>query len=305
MPCYYPLTAYYGRGLTALGKRQIVFKKQLSVSGVSFELPCGQCVGCRLEHARQWAVRCVHESKLHDTNCFLTLTYRDADLPDDGSLDKRHLQLFMKRLRKMFVKGKPAYGKGIRFFGAGEYGSISGRPHYHLLLFNFDFPDKKFWKNSDAGEPLFRSDLCNDLWLYGDNVIGSVTFKSASYVAGYVVDKINGPKADDHYLSGDGVLLQSEFSLKSLKPGIGSLFFDKFNTEIYRDDTVIMNGAEFAPPRFYDKKYEALDSDRLKKLKSIRRRRALLRSSDNTRDRRRVREIVAIRQLQQFRRDMK
>lgn len=298
MPCYHPLTGYFSKDVSSTGKRGIVFDRNASHSGIGFKLPCGRCIGCRLERARQWAVRCVHESKLHEHNCFLTLTYAPEHLPDDGSLRKRDLQLFMKRLRKRF-------GNGIRFYGCGEYGEDFGRPHYHILLFNCQFRDKVFYKKSKSGETLYTSDIVRELWPYGHNSIGDVTFDSAAYVAGYVVDKINGEKADEHYYNPDnGVFMQPEFSLMSRRPGIGTGFYERFAREIYRSDSVVLNGAEFPPPRFYDNKFELVDSKRLDKLKSIRRRRAILNKADNTPARRRVREVVAIRKLRMFRREI-
>ena len=108
MPCYCPITAYYGKDVSKTGKRRIVFSRDASFSGVTLKLPCGQCIGCRLEKSRQWAVRCMHEKQMHPFNEFVTLTYDDAHLPEGGALVKRHLQLFFKRLRKKF-------GKGVRF----------------------------------------------------------------------------------------------------------------------------------------------------------------------------------------------
>ena len=143
MVCYYPLQAWrsldYLKGL----KSTIVFSSDTPSDGVysSLTLPCGQCIGCRLNYSRNWAIRCVHESSLHEHNCFITLTYNDENLPLNGSLDLKHFQDFMKRLRKKV-------SVPIRYFHCGEYGSRLQRPHYHLLLFGLDFPDKKFWKMS-------------------------------------------------------------------------------------------------------------------------------------------------------------
>lgn len=113
MPCYHPIAAWRGRKAGPSGKVPLVFQKEDSC-GVEVKLPCGRCIGCRLEYSRQWAVRLMHEAQLHTQNCFLTLTYRDADLPARGVLTKRHWQLFAKRLRK--AKGS------FRFFIVGSMG---------------------------------------------------------------------------------------------------------------------------------------------------------------------------------------
>ena len=131
MACYKPLRAWQCANgdvvFAELGRFDIT--RQL-------DLPCGQCVGCRLERSRQWAMRCLHEAKMHDRNCFVTLTYNNDNVPADRSLNYRDFQLFMKRLRFHF-RGVP-----IRFYMCGEYGEDFGRPHFHACLFGLDFPDK-------------------------------------------------------------------------------------------------------------------------------------------------------------------
>ena len=190
MPCYSPVQAWRGP-VTASGKRAIVFKRPSQVFGKGLELPCGGCIGCRMERVRQWSLRCVHESRLYRDNCFLTLTYSDDNLPANGSLMPEHFTLFMKRLRF-------AYGEGIRFFMCGEYGEKLGRPHYHACLFNFDFPDKELHTIS-KGNRVYKSQALEKLWGLGHCWIGSVTPQSAAYVAGYVMKKITGDKAQEHY----------------------------------------------------------------------------------------------------------
>ena len=132
VPCFSPLTAWRGRRRNKNGRLPVVFDRRES-SGVEIELPCGQCVGCRLEYSRQWAMRCMHEASLWPENSYLTLTYGDGHLPVNGSLRKADFQKFMKRLRKK----NP--GKRIRYYQCGEYGEELKRPHYHALLFNHAF----------------------------------------------------------------------------------------------------------------------------------------------------------------------
>ena len=133
MPCYSPIQVKW-----SFEKDDLVFasnlseKKDFSLHSCGFKIPCRNCVGCRLEHSRQWAMRCTHEAQLHSDNCFITLTYDNAHLPSDFSLDKKHFSDFMKRYRKKF-------GPNIRYFHCGEYGSKFGRPHYHACIFNHDF----------------------------------------------------------------------------------------------------------------------------------------------------------------------
>lgn len=105
------------------------YNRMLDHSLPFVQVPCGKCLECRIQHARDWADRCVIEAKQYKYNYFVTLTYDDAHLPERNSLNPKDLQLFLKRLRKRFK------GVKIRFLASGEYGS-SFRPHYHLILFN-------------------------------------------------------------------------------------------------------------------------------------------------------------------------
>lgn len=297
MPCFCPLDAYYGER-TATGKRAIVFKINGSHSGVKLKIPCGQCVGCRLERSRQWAMRCLHENKLHEVSCFLTLTYDDDHLPEGGTLVKRDLQLFMKRLRK--AKGK------VRFYACGEYGDRTRRPHYHVLLFGCHFADKRKIRETKAGYTLYYSKELEKLWPYGQNTIGDVTFESAAYCARYVMKKVTGERAEAHYeyMDSDGVVRSRvpEFTVMSRRPGIGSGWFDKYGNHAYEWDSVVINGREVRPPRYYDGRYEVVDGPRMAMLKCKRRRQAMrLSRIERGPDRRRVKEVVTIATLAQKR----
>ena len=75
VPCYYPLTAWRSRHRGPSGKLGVTFRLGDGYADMPLKLPCGQCVGCRLERSRQWAVRCVHEAQMHDRNCFITLRF--------------------------------------------------------------------------------------------------------------------------------------------------------------------------------------------------------------------------------------
>ena len=150
MPCYRPLVGYRSVKIGPTGKRPVVFKARDAFFDHQVKVRCGQCIGCRLEKARQWALRCSHEASLHENNCFVTLTYSDKNLPKYNSLELRDFQKFMKRLRKHF-------DGGIRFFHCGEYGDKNGRPHYHAILFGIDFDDREIYKVSDAGYRWYTS----------------------------------------------------------------------------------------------------------------------------------------------------
>lgn len=244
MPCYHPIHAYKDKGQDA-SKTYITFKKNSSWRGEKIDLPCGRCIGCRLERSRQWAVRCMHEASLYEKNCFLTLTYNDNNLPYDLSLDKSHFQNFMKRLRK-------EHGKGIRYYHCGEYGEKLNRPHYHAILFNHDFEDKKYFKKAN-GFNLYTSDNLSKLWNKGHSLIGEVTFESAAYVARYVMKKVTGDRAKEHY--GNRLPEYTTMSRGSSRIGTGGIgkgWYDKFKTDIYPFDGIVVRGVVTRPPRFYD-----------------------------------------------------
>jgi len=247
MPCFHPLTSYVlSNGDTVFVERGDIVRTQL--------LPCGRCIGCRRERSRQWAVRCKHEASLHKENCFVTLTFDDEHLPYRGSLDYRSFQLFMKRLRK-FSKTP------VRFFMCGEYGTQTMRPHFHAILFGFDFPDKKRWQKRGKYD-VFKSEILAKLWPFGLHEIGQVSFDSAQYVAAYCIKKEYGKDNDPRVIAkygrvdpdtGEFYLLEREFGQMSLKPGIGAGWVEKYPDQMMDFDQVIMNGQPMKPPRYYDK----------------------------------------------------
>lgn len=267
------------------GKREILFKSPRIESGSVFQLklPCGQCIGCRLERSRQWAMRCVHEASLYEDNCFITLTYGDSCLPVGGGLRLRDFQLFMKRLRKVA-------GRDVKYFHCGEYGELCelcglskklcrcrqfvpgiGRPHFHACLFNYDFRDKYFFRKSERGDKLYRSATLEALWTAGQSMIGAVTFESAAYVARYVMKKISiSEKSDDRvrmewqrkYVDErSGEIRDPEYVTMSRRPGIGHGWYDKFKSDIFPRDYAIMRGVKVGVPKFYDGLYELEDPE--------------------------------------------
>lgn len=294
MPCFHPLQAYQcvdGSVVFSELKRHDVVR--------SLSLPCGQCVGCRLERSRQWAIRCMHEASLYKQNCFITLTYNNESLPDDRSLHYDHFQKFMKRLRKKYPHKK------IRFYMCGEYGENFNRPHFHACLFNHDFGDKKPWKRSSKDCVIYRSADLESLWTYGFSSIGDVTFESAAYVARYIMKKINGDLADDRYkfvdeTSGEIHNLRPEFNKMSLKPGIGQGWLDKYQDDVYPHDYVVVNGKAVKPPKFYDRKFSDLYPVEFDMIKLKRELDGRSRFEDNTDVRLEVKERIAYAKLGQL-----
>lgn len=275
MPCYHPLPAWRG-DVQKSGKREILFKRPRVENAGLFQLkvPCGRCVGCRLERSRQWALRCMHEASMHEENIFVTLTYSEESLPKDHGLDKNHFPEFMKKLRQHLwreaKKNKTAVKK-VRYYHCGEYGEKFGRPHYHAILFGINFNDRLLYKTTRRGDKLYTSETLDKLWSHGACWIGAVTFESAAYVARYVMKKVSGKTADIHYLDWQtGVIRESEYVTMSRRPGIGKKWYDKFVTDIYPRDYAILRGMKVRPPKFYDGLYELENPAEFARLKKAR-----------------------------------
>lgn len=263
-------------------------KPLIGVPGIT--LSCGQCIGCRLDKAREWSTRIAHEGAMHERSSFLTLTYSDEHIPHNYSLDKRTMQLFMKRLRKTLnVK--------VRYYLVGEYGGKFLRPHYHVILFGYDFPDKYPWRKTGSGYIQYRSPTLESVWAYGNAEIGTVTPESAGYCARYVTKKITGDRAYEHYqrmhpFTGEIWRVAPEFSLQSNRPGIGASWFDKYQSDAFPDDFVTINGSKRPVPRYYKRLWDAEQTSGVPgaRLTWERKSRALKRAPDNTPERLAVRE---------------
>lgn len=288
MTCFQPLKAYRSAERGSSGKYGITFKATGAlIEGSHLSLPCGRCIGCRIDRSRQWALRCVHESKMHEHNCFVTLTYDDQHVPQSYSIDLRHVQLFMKRLRKHFAPAK------IRFYACGEYGDRGLRPHYHLLLFGIDFPDKKL-RSHRQKNPVYTSAILQALWPEGSHEISAVNFRSAAYCARYVMKKMGGAKGDAHYnrvspIDGETYNVKPEFAVMSRRPGLGTTWFEKFKRDAFPSDYLIIDGRKIKPPHFYLNK---LDEDEQTPIKRGRKREAVKVKWNSTSERLKVREKV-------------
>ena len=248
MPCYHPLKGWH-QPFTKL----ITFKYANS-NGIPYTVPCGQCLGCRLDKSRQWAMRCMHEASLWEdkgNNSFITLTYNDSHLPKNKSLNKKHFQLFMKRLRK---KNKSNKDNPIRYYHCGEYGDLNARPHYHAILFNKDFSDKIPINNK---KDLFTSEELHTTWNKGFVTTAIVNFDTCAYVSRYIMKKQNGKKAITHYVNvnketGEETPILPEYSTMSRRPGIANKWFEQNKDEIYHKDFITSEGFKMKPPKYYD-----------------------------------------------------
>lgn len=267
MACYHPLKAFDIGNKTEKGLPSYKITSYettlYQADGNEYpwiEIPCGRCIGCRLAYSRMWADRCVAEATLHEESWFLTLTYDNEHLPymikdhetgeihDLPSLDKRDCQLFMKRLRKNYK-----YDNKIRFYLAGEYGSIRFRPHYHVIAFGLKLDDIELWKKTDLGFPLYKSEFIDSVWQQGMTAVAEVTWETCAYTARYIMKKQTGEAAEVYKDNG----IQSEFTLMSNKPGIGKEFLEKNKLDFLRHGEVNIStpkgGLKVKSTKYFDK----------------------------------------------------
>lgn len=284
MSCYYPLQGFRtpdGVVFSELSRHDILG---------SIEIPCGQCIGCRMRRASDWTLRCMHEASLYKANCFVTLTYARDRLPPGASLDHRDYQLFLKRLRKQFHPHK------VRYYMCGEYGPLNLRPHFHANLFGINFSDRIPAGKSASGAVYYSSPTLDKLWGLGRASVQDLTAATAGYCARYIMKKQLGRDSEKHYESvdADGVLTRRkpEYAAMSLRPGIGHGWFKKFGSDVYPHDFVIVDGSKKRPPAYYDKLLKRSDQAKLEEVQFARELRGRAAHADNTDQRRRVRDQV-------------
>ena len=271
MPCYSPLKGW---------KDEVSggFTTSRRAGAQEMEVACGQCIGCRLDRSRMWAMRITHEASLRSSigNAFVTLTYRSEleaseleldrglHLPKDWSLNKKHFQKFMKRLRKEFPQR-------IKYYHCGEYGSICehgfdleeqecplcnvGRPHYHACLFNVSFDDLTPYATK-GDKTYFTSPKLERIWKYGFVDVGELNFQTAAYVARYILKKITGPRAEGHYekITLDGEVLELEPEYATMSNGIGKEWYQRYKADVFPSDEVPVpgHGVIKGVPRYYE-----------------------------------------------------
>lgn len=311
MACFHPLTAF-ARTPFGSTKREIVFPMSDGLEYMwskghlypeKLMLPCGQCDGCRMDYARQWAIRCALEAQQWDDNYFVTLTYNDEFVPirahewveiDTGeyhcedvmTLVKPHLSAFMKRLRENFRREKDF--EGIRFYGCGEYGPKNMRPHYHMILFNCPLDDLEVIGRRD-GYVYYRSPFVEKAWserlhFDGDSVrwpmgfvqICDFTYETAAYVARYMLKKHKGLDADFYEKAG----IAPEFTLCSRRPGIAATYYEQNRDVIYEFDQINVLGGKgnvmkAHPPKYFDRLFDVDNPEELCKIKEKRKDKAV------------------------------
>jgi len=274
MPCYHPLTAYHSTGGTISFDPNKSFGKSFSL-----QLPCGRCIGCRLEKAKEWALRCNHEASMHEAglnNSYITLTYATEHLPKNNNLIKSEFQNFIRSLRKRTKKK-------IRYFMCGEYGVATAenkwiaRPHFHALLFGYRFPNPKL-VNIRKGNRVYTDALLTKIWGKGACEIGAVTFQSAGYVARYILKKQQGEPEEifNRYViinreTGEMSSRQLEYISMSLKKGIGEKWYEQNSSDCFPHDyCVLPDGRQTPVPTYYRNLLRKNDPALWEKLRLIR-----------------------------------
>lgn len=314
MSCYHPLKAIDFGVNPDTGKHIIKVVKdsynaqESVVDGVKvISIPCGKCIGCRLEYSRQWADRCMLEAKYHTDNIFLTLTYDDNHLPEclPGSqvhpLVKRDLQLFIKRLRAYFPEQK------IRYYACGEY-SPAMRPHYHLIIFGLRLEDLQLHHRDFKNNYFYYiSKDISKLWTYGFHIITEVTWETCAYTARYVMKKQKGINSRIY----DDLNFPPEFTIMSRKPGIAYDYFQDNPSVVVRGDYIATDkgSRKIRSNRYFDKLFDIEYHDDLEYIKESRQESAkmsdLLKSERSSLDylgRRRSEELVKGDQIKSLKR---
>lgn len=256
MACFHPNHILMRQGQSCfLGRADFLRSSDLFYDNPgSFHalVPCGHCMGCRLDQSRTWADRMLLELQDNDYKAiFVTLTYNNASIPhawhvgynkfsdhvdgiyldeDEGwiasasgaptTLSVRDTQLFFKRLRKSFSSRK------IRYFLAGEYGPKTKRPHYHAIIFGLtlsDFSDIRVHDFNNLGQPRYKSATFQKIWSKGFCLLAPVNWNTCSYVSRYTMKKIFKSDNPSEYAGGR----IPPFCTMSRRPGIGLLRVDE------------------------------------------------------------------------------
>lgn len=289
MSCYHPLVAFPSGSIGDNGKEKYVIKKAYLLSHSLDEvyssngilIPCGHCLGCRLDYARKWADRMMLELETSKKAVFLTLTYDnehchwteydDFGLGVYGTLDKKDCQDFMKRLRQHCLRDLGI--EKIRFYLAGEYGDQTLRPHYHAIIFGLglcDISDVQLFSRNDLGQPFFVSSWLQEIWTHGHVLLSDVNWKVCAYVGRYVTKKLNG-SMDISYAVRNCI---KEFALMSRKPGLGKEYLDLHPDCLDFQSinlTTPEGGLKISIPQYYLKQLELTDPKRYAIIKAERR----------------------------------
>lgn len=226
-------------------------------------------------------------------NCFITLTYDQAHLPEGNSLSLRDWQLFAKKLRKKLGP--------FRYFHVGEYGDKNGRAHDHAILFGIDFSHDRILKNEENGKRYYTSETLNSTWGNGDTEVTECTYQSAGYIARYCLKKQTGKQGGYAHYQGR----KPEYASMSSNPGLGKYWFDKYSEQTYKRDSVYIDNHAMQPPSAYDRYLKQIDPELLDQVKAERKIKAEKHTDNQTEERLLVRERLKKHTIENFTRDFR
>lgn len=239
---------------------------------IDCRLPCGKCLGCLADKSRNYATRAIHEyyANRDQEGCFVTLTFNDdmlnkRDVENPWSVSRTELSGFIKRMRERIYS---KYGKTVRIFASGEYGELHLRPHYHMIIYGFNFPDKYETSYRPFGKDIiryYRSDFLEDLWKpaydnpsFGFSSIGELTQNSCQYVSRYTAKKLNNLTDKEYKRSNT----EKPFLYTPSKEGLGFKYFQKYYKEIYANGYCHWHNGVKAPiPSYYNTLLKKYDPD--------------------------------------------
>jgi len=281
MPCAAPLRAY-----KAANGRLVFWKAtqwQYHVEPYTgLQVPCGNCIVCREEQARQSAVRITHEAQTHEESSFLTPTYNDANIPPYGSLRYEDLTKFLKRLRKHLGP--------IRYYAVGEYGDESLRPHYHICLFGHAFTEGRVIVQ-EKPHLQWEQEWLTRCWGLGRVRIGALTFETARYTASYVTKKLRSKQRYVRIDEETGELVAVEQPRAMMSDNLGRQWWDNYGRHLENNDYVIINGKKQKPPKAYDRWLGEENEQAIAKIKAERMKKA--KTNTKAQDRARARNAHA------------
>lgn len=314
MPCYHPnlilLNSYPKQFGEQAQVKKFLNSKKASFPGYEFfeklneeykrdelpysweKVPCKECAGCQEAYSKEWATRCMLEAARYEHNYFITLTYDEYHIPkndellnkktgevfendnwEQGHLCPDHITKFNKDVREYW---RTHYEHtGIKFYASGEYGGLTRRPHYHMIMFNLPIKleDLKIYKVKN-GHILWNCDILTKIWDKGFVGLAEVNWDTCAYTARYVMKKLKGKIEDEKYYENGMV---PEFVRMSRRPGIGIDYFKEHMQEMYKNDEIILAGhAEkiqpVKPPKYYDRMFKDLEPKKMDEIKAIRKR---------------------------------
>lgn len=273
MPCYYPITVFKGKD------GNVTYARNQSHVNYLRKIPCGRCIGCRLEYSKVWALRCLHESYLYDDNIFLTLTYDNDNIPLHNDLNPDDFTKFIKRLRYERNKnnGSNQYQR-IRYYMCGEYGADTLRPHYHAILFNYRPQDSQLY-TTRKGKRVYKSEELRKTWKKGNIEFSDVNFNTCAYVSRYMLKKLKYSESIkyDVYNEITGLVEYTkhrEYTRMSRNPGIGYDFFKNTHMDTLGTYTYVLEGGvHVSIPRYYVEKADEISDGLTKVYKKKRRQR--------------------------------